>query len=181
MRHLPRLGSTGPARWEPASEGGQNGRQGSRRARRSSRSVCVPRIASRSGRGKDDGPEQPDHNRAKGAGRPRRQGGLSSSRTAWPKPLNQTAPWVLAKAEQAGDMAAGQRLDTVLSSLVEAQCMIAEALRPFLPDTAVKLAEQLGIALAADWSAALARKRCTGGRPIPQASPLFPRIETAAS
>ncbi|WP_007023746.1 methionine--tRNA ligase [Saccharomonospora iraqiensis] len=72
-----------------------------------------------------------------------------------------TEPWQLAKAEKAGDTAAGARLDTVLALLVSACRAVADELSPFLPDAAERVTAQLG-----------------GGTDRPPApTPLFPRIQ----
>jgi methionyl-tRNA synthetase len=71
-------------------------------------------------------------------------------------------PWQLAKAERAGDGAAGRRLDAVLGALVAACQVLAAEIWPFLPDLAAR------VAAACDDS---------GGR-LPEPSPVFPRIET---
>jgi methionyl-tRNA synthetase len=72
-----------------------------------------------------------------------------------------TEPWHLARAERAGDVAAGQRLDQVLGALVAACQVVAAEIWPFLPDLAAR------VATACD---------DFGGR-LPKARPVFPRIE----
>src|SRR5690606_15084798 len=70
--------------------------------------------------------------------------------------VEETAPWSLARAERSGDAAATARLDTALYHLAEALRIIAQALRPFLPDTTERIAEQIGVALETpSWPAAL--------------------------
>ncbi len=69
----------------------------------------------------------------------------------------ETEPWALAKARKAGDEAgelATIRLDTVLYTLAEALRLVAELLTPFLPETAAKIAAQLGTPLdtSAKWA-----------------------------
>ena len=76
--------------------------------------------------------------------------------------VDATEPWHLARAERAGDAAAGQRLDGVLGALVAACQILAAELWPFLPDLAARLA------VACDDSAGV----------LPAPRPLFPRIET---
>jgi methionyl-tRNA synthetase len=71
-------------------------------------------------------------------------------------------PWQLAKAERAGDVAAGERLDAVLGAVLAACQVLAGELWPFLPDLAAR------VAAACDES---------GGR-LPEPRPVFPRIET---
>ncbi len=75
-----------------------------------------------------------------------------------------TEPWHLGRAERAGDVAAGQRLDQVLGALVAACQVFAAEIWPFLPDLAAKVA-----AACSDH----------GGR-LPKPLPLFPRIEAAS-
>ena len=72
-----------------------------------------------------------------------------------------TEPWHLARAERAGDVAAGQRLDQVLGALVAACQVLAAEIWPFLPDLAARVAA--------------ACNDLGGGLPKPQ--PVFPRIE----
>jgi methionyl-tRNA synthetase len=75
--------------------------------------------------------------------------------------VDATEPWHLARAERAGDAAAGQRLDLVLGALIAACQVLAAEIWPFLPD----LAARVGAA-------------CDnfGGR-LPRPQPVFPRIE----
>jgi methionyl-tRNA synthetase len=75
------------------------------------------------------------------------------------------APWQLAKAERAGDAAAGVRLDLVLGALVGACQVLASELWPFVPDLAARVA-----AACDDFGGALPKPR-----------PVFPRIEVPAS
>jgi methionyl-tRNA synthetase len=77
--------------------------------------------------------------------------------------VDATEPWHLARAERAGDSAAGERLDSVLGALVAACQVLAAEIWPFLPDLAAR------IAAACDDSA--------GALPAPR--PIFPRIEAA--
>jgi methionyl-tRNA synthetase len=72
-----------------------------------------------------------------------------------------TEPWHLARAERAGDVAAGQRLEQVLGALVAACQVVAAEIWPFLPDLAAR------VATACD---------DFGGR-LPKARPVFPRLE----
>ena len=76
--------------------------------------------------------------------------------------IEETAPWRLARAEAAGDEAAGQELQTVLAVLVAACQTLAAELAPFLPG------------LAARVSAA-----CSAGQEgrLPAPEPLYPRLE----
>ncbi|MBV2354146.1 methionine--tRNA ligase [Streptomyces sp. J2-1] len=71
-------------------------------------------------------------------------------------------PWELARAERAGDAGAGARLDHVLRALVAACGVLAEELRPFVPDAAERIRERL---------------TPVGGR-LPVSRPLFGRLRT---
>jgi methionyl-tRNA synthetase len=75
-----------------------------------------------------------------------------------------TAPWLLARAERAGDIAAGERLDEVLGALVAACRALAGELGPFLPDLAARVTT--------------ACREVDGKLPLPR--PLFPRLEGTA-
>jgi methionyl-tRNA synthetase len=72
-----------------------------------------------------------------------------------------TEPWHLGRAERAGDVAAGERLDRVLGALVTACQVLAAEIWPFLPDLAARIAAACGD---------------SGGR-LPKPIPVFPRIE----
>lgn len=94
--------------------------------------------------------------------------------------VEQTAPWVLAKAARSGDTTAAQRLDTVLYHLAESLRLTAQALRPFLPSTAERMAEQLGVSLATEsWVTALGWGRLAPGTQAAEPHPIFPKIEIA--
>ncbi len=94
-------------------------------------------------------------------------------------------PWSLAKAARDGDQAAAARLAGVLGDLVEACRVISLAVAPFMPETAGRAAEQIGVDYPygadgnggppllelATWGAMAA-----GGR-IGVTAPLFPRLE----
>jgi len=91
--------------------------------------------------------------------------------------VEETAPWSLARAERSGDAAATARLDTALYHLAEALRIIAQALRPFLPDTAKRIAEQIGVALETpSWPAALTWGQLPPGTQVSEPHPIFPRI-----
>lgn len=94
--------------------------------------------------------------------------------------VEEAAPWALAGAERAGSAEATGRLDTALYTLAETLRVIAEALRPFLPGTAERVARQLGTPLAADWAAALTWGRLPAGTVVQVGEPLFPRRDDAA-
>jgi methionyl-tRNA synthetase len=75
--------------------------------------------------------------------------------------VDATEPWHLARAERAGDRAAGERLDQVLGALIAACQVLAAEIWPFLPDLAARLAA--------------ACNDSAGALPAPR--PLFPRIQ----
>jgi methionyl-tRNA synthetase len=89
--------------------------------------------------------------------------------------VDAAAPWTLARREHAGDTDAGRRLDAVLSQLAECLRLVAEALRPLLPETARRIAAQLGIAPSRDWSRALGWGGLPTGTRVETPVPLFPR------
>jgi len=76
-----------------------------------------------------------------------------------------TAPWHLARAERAGDTAAGERLDQVLGALVAACQVLASEIWPFLPDLAARVA-----AACDDFAGTL-----------PKPQPVFPRIDVTGA
>jgi methionyl-tRNA synthetase len=84
--------------------------------------------------------------------------------------VEQSAPWAIAKAERNGEVPPG-RLDTVLHALAITLGKLAQLLHPFLPETADKMAAQLG-------SASLDRLP-HGGQRVGAPEPMFPRIEEA--
>jgi methionyl-tRNA synthetase len=73
-------------------------------------------------------------------------------------------PWELARRERAGEAVTGQRLDAVLSTLVEACRGIAHELTPFLPAGAARLSHQLG-----------------AGSSVGAPRPVFPRWEESGT
>jgi methionyl-tRNA synthetase len=86
-----------------------------------------------------------------------------------------SAPWELAKNPEATG-----RLDTVLYHLLEGLRFIAALLRPVMPESALKMSEQLGLGLAL-WDYPLAQVlkwgRLLPGGPLTKGPALFPRIE----
>ncbi|MDX3225132.1 methionine--tRNA ligase [Streptomyces sp. ME19-01-6] len=75
--------------------------------------------------------------------------------------VDATRPWELARAERQGDSEAARRLDTALGTLVTACHVLADELRPFIPDAAARITGQL---------------TPVEGR-LPAAQPLFPRLQ----
>lgn len=91
--------------------------------------------------------------------------------------VEEMAPWSLAKAERGGDSEAARKLDATLANLAEALRIVANALQPFLPETAVRLASQLGIALMPSLDEALRWGQYPDGATVDKPSPIFPRLE----
>jgi methionyl-tRNA synthetase len=92
------------------------------------------------------------------------------------------APWVLARAARDGDDDAAARLDETLYHLAETLRVICHAIRPFLPNTANRIADQLGIALSGDsWTQALKWGAAPGVTRVGKPEPIFPRIESGVT
>ena len=91
----------------------------------------------------------------------------------------ETAPWNLAKAERAGEAGASQQLETALYHLAEALRLIGEAVRPFLPVTAERIASALGATRQdQSWLESLEWGAGGSGQAIaPAGKLLFPKIE----
>jgi methionyl-tRNA synthetase len=92
------------------------------------------------------------------------------------KYIDTQAPWVLAKSPQNKS-----RLMTVMSTLAETLYQIASLLTPFLPQTAIKMRQQLGLAEPENeirWSQQTLGSGSVSGQKIRKGPALFPRIET---
>ena len=89
------------------------------------------------------------------------------------KYIDETAPWILAK-----DQAQAERLQAVMYNLAEALRIIAILIAPFVPVTAPKIYEQLGLGKPESFFMADAvwGKMATGTK-VQKGEPLFPRIE----
>ena len=89
------------------------------------------------------------------------------------KYIDETAPWILAK-----DPAQAERLQAVMYNLAEAMRIIAILIAPFVPVTAPKIYEQLGLGKPESFFMADAvwGKLATGTK-VEKGEPLFPRIE----
>ena len=83
------------------------------------------------------------------------------------------APWVLAK-----DPAKRGELETALYVSADAVRVIAELVRPFMPETGERTLRMLGIEPSARSWESLARGALTAGTPMGPTSALFPRIDT---
>ena len=94
-------------------------------------------------------------------------------------------PWSLAKAIRDGDDAAVPRLAEVLGNLLEACRVISLASAPFMPESAARAAEQLGLAYRfgpdGNGGPPLGELIAWGAQPpggsIGSVAPLFPRLE----
>ena len=84
--------------------------------------------------------------------------------------VDHTAPFKLAK-----DTAQAKRLDEVLYNLAETCRILAVLLWPFLPSTACRIFEQLGLNAAPDQLAAADWGGLPAGQVIGRPEPLFPR------
>jgi methionyl-tRNA synthetase len=84
--------------------------------------------------------------------------------------VDQTAPFKLAK-----DPAQAKRLDEVLYNLAETCRVLAVLYQPFLPGTAAKIYEQLGLAGTPDKFSESAWGKLEPGQKIGEPAPLFPR------
>ncbi len=89
--------------------------------------------------------------------------------------VDQTAPFKLAK-----DPSQAARLDEVLYNLVETGRILAVLLWPFLPTTAEKIYQQLGLSGAPDKLADAQWGGMTAGHSIGEVAPLFPRKDLVA-
>lgn len=89
------------------------------------------------------------------------------------KYIDETAPWILAK-----DPAQAERLQAVMYNLAEALRIVAILIAPFVPVTAPKIYEQLGLGKPESFFMADAvwGKLATGTK-VQKGKPLFPRIE----
>jgi len=91
------------------------------------------------------------------------------------KYIDETAPWALAK-----DPAKKARLNTVLYNLAETLRIVTILISPFMPNTAPKIWQQLGI--VCDFSTvslgeAQGWGRLAAGTKVAKPEPIFPRIE----
>ena len=89
--------------------------------------------------------------------------------------VEETKPWVLLRAERDGDVEAGRRLDATLWELTEILRVVAEALRPLLPQAAERIALQLGLTPASSWRDALRWGGVPAGTRAAAPQALFPR------
>ncbi|MBI4320503.1 MAG: methionine--tRNA ligase [Chloroflexi bacterium] len=89
------------------------------------------------------------------------------------KYVEETAPWILAKTDR-------ERLSAVMYNLIESCRLVAYAVYPFVPATAERIAEQLGIQLAIgeDWETTRQWGGYVPGTKVTSKPvPLFPKKE----
>src|SRR5262249_31176189 len=91
-----------------------------------------------------------------------------------------TRPWALSREDRAGSAEASRRLNAVLYELTEVCRLVAEGLRPFLPDTAERIATALNMSLATSWTDGLGWGGVRPGRPAVRPAPLFLRPDLAS-
>jgi methionyl-tRNA synthetase len=95
------------------------------------------------------------------------------------KYIEQQAPWKLnsaATGEGPESVQAGQRLDAVLFTLAETLRLISLHLEPFVPETAAKMRQQLGLESGAGvprWG------EMPAGTHVSKPEPIFPRLEAS--
>ncbi|HEU4781842.1 MAG TPA: hypothetical protein VFS83_00740, partial [Ktedonobacterales bacterium] len=79
------------------------------------------------------------------------------------------------------DQEAARRLDTALYTLADTLRLVAQLLVPFLPETAAKIAAQLGVALdtSAPWATATTWGQIAAGTHIQPGPVLFRKWEIA--
>lgn len=87
------------------------------------------------------------------------------------KYIDETMPWALAK-----DEAKKERLGTVLYNLLESIRILSALISPFMPETAVKITEQLCTS-AADYATLADFNGLKAGDKVGTATPLFNRID----
>ena len=89
------------------------------------------------------------------------------------KYIDETAPWVLAKSDETK-----ARLNTVLFNLCRALHVVTAFLQPYLPNTAPKMAEQLGLS-AEQLDACFHGGAVAASYSVHKGDALFPRIDVA--
>lgn len=92
------------------------------------------------------------------------------------KYIDETAPWVLAKSEDKEDI---KKLESVMYHLVENLRIVAVLLQPFMPETSIKMFDQLGINdnELKTWDSIEDYGRIKSGKVIEKGEPLFLRLD----
>jgi methionyl-tRNA synthetase len=90
------------------------------------------------------------------------------------KYIDETQPWVLAKAEEDRD-----KLASVMNHLAESLRMVAVMLKPFLTQTPEKIFEQLGVTdeVLMNWDSLATFGAMKEGTNVLKGNPIFPRLE----
>ncbi len=88
------------------------------------------------------------------------------------KYIDVTMPWALAKEE-----ASKNRLASVLKNLCEGLRILSIALECAIPNTAIKIREQLGISTKAVWEDIRTYDAIKEGTRVKKGEPIFPRID----
>jgi methionyl-tRNA synthetase len=91
--------------------------------------------------------------------------------------VEERAPWQLSKAARNGDAEGDGLLDTTLATLAQALATISALLEPFIPSTAGRIREQLGIEGVGTWTDRLAWAPLPPGSRVSAPQPIFPRLE----
>jgi len=93
------------------------------------------------------------------------------------KYIDETAPWILAKSEVEEDR---EKLKSVMYHLVENLRIVAVLLSSFMPETTVKMFEQLGIKeeKLKTWESIEKYGQINEGKVIEKGEPLFMRLDT---
>ncbi len=87
------------------------------------------------------------------------------------KYIDETMPWTLAKTEETKP-----RLGSVLYNLAESIRIIAALLKPFMPETALKIADQINTDVL-DYESTKTFGALNAGDKVKEATPLFARID----
>ena len=92
------------------------------------------------------------------------------------KYIDQTAPWILAK-----DEASKPQLASVMAHLAEGLRIVSVVLTAFLPHTAQRIQDVLGISDTAQitWESVASFGQIVCGQSVTQTAPLFPRLDIA--
>ncbi len=95
------------------------------------------------------------------------------------KYVQQTAPWELAKARQAGSQPAGERLATVLYNLIDVLRLLGYAIWPVMPHKSGELLAQLGLSFdpRPGWPGLMSLGEYPPGTRLAPGEVLFPRME----
>jgi methionyl-tRNA synthetase len=95
------------------------------------------------------------------------------------KYVQETSPWELAKARREGSEEAGERLATVLYTLVDVLRLLGNCVAPVMPEKAASLLSQLGLEpdAGAAWKAQTSAGTYPPGTRVSSGEVLFPRFD----